>query len=197
MTRKDLEGKTYEEVSGLFDQELNAYVEEINKIESIDELTAKENELMPQMDETKKYIDTVEYDLPEAVTFDGERLTKNDIARLIVYFLNKLEVEWSATLGCWELSKMWRNKDFTKISYGAFDSTLRSLNTVKFKGFNEWRNILAVNEYMRQNHDEYTKDTALILLDHKKHEAILDRMQQLQALDKELNGVEPGYEPEE
>ena len=52
MTRKDLEGKTYEEVSGLFDQELNAYAEEINKIESIDELTAKENELMPQMDET-------------------------------------------------------------------------------------------------------------------------------------------------
>jgi hypothetical protein len=185
MTRQELEGKTYEEVANLFDQELDEYNKKVDEVMDQEVLNSMESDLMKEMDENNTYLKQVEYELPNAVEFNGKRWTKNDIAAKIIYFLNKNEVEWSYTLGLFELVKLWKNKDFAKISYNLYDQTLRTLNQVKFKGYDEWESILAVNEYMKLNHDNYTKDTATILLTHQKHDAVLKRMQLIAKGDSE------------
>ena len=98
----------------------------------------------------------------------------NAIAKLIIYFLDKIEVEWSYTLGMYQLTQLWRSKDLKTIKYKAYDSTLRCLDGVKFKGSSEWRDILAINEYMSKCHNLYSIDTAWLYFLSGKHNAILD-----------------------
>lgn len=186
MTKKDLTGKTYAEVSAQFDKELEAYHNTVNGVEDIETLTSMEKDLMKDMDQVDADLKAVKYPLPASVDYDGEHYSKNDIAKQILYFLNKNEVEWKYTLGLYQLSQLWKKKDFNEISYHEFDSTLRILNQVKYKGFDEWKNILAVNEYLRANHEAYTIDTAVMLLNHQKHQAILDRMQTLEKVNAEV-----------
>lgn len=183
MNRDDLKGKTYAEVSELFDKELEEYKNKVAEVMDQETLDKMEAEVNDEYTEVNNYLTDVTYDLPGGVDFDGKHYSKNDVAQQIVYFLNKNEVEWSYTLGLFELAKLWKNKDFAKISYYTFDSTLRTLNQIKFKGFDEWKNILVVNEYMKQCHDEYTKDTAMLLFVSQKHNAILDRMQLIQKVE--------------
>ena len=45
---------------------------------------------------------------------------------------------------------------------------------VKFKGSSEWRDILAINEYMSKCHNLYSIDTAWLYFLSGKHNAILD-----------------------
>lgn len=176
MTRQDLNGKLYEEVEVVLTGELEAYKAQVDQLMSEEELLKVEADLMKEAKEYEDYLKTVEYELPEDVEFKGERYTRPRVAKFILNALNRLEVEWQYSLGLDDLFDLWGNKDFVKITQGAFDSTLRLLNQLKYKGRTDIREILVVNQYLSQCHNEYSLDTAWNILINEKHHAILQRM---------------------
>lgn len=180
MTRQDLNGRVYAEVEKELAAELDAYVKQVNEIMDVNELMKLESDLMKEAEEYDAYLNNVEYQLPEDTNFENTHYSRNDVAKYILAALNKVEVEWSHTLGLFELYNLWKNKDFVKISQKAFDSTLRILNQVKYKGYTEWKEILVVNSYLSQCHNEYSLDTAWNILISEKHNAIMDRVKLIQ-----------------
>ena len=176
----ELKKKTYKEVAEELEKALNEFKETVNGVNDQAVLDKMEEELMEEQKVQDEYIKKVTYTLPDAAEYDGERFTKNATAKLIVEFLNRLEIDWQMTYGCFELVKMWKSKDFKEIEYGAFDSTLRLLNQLKFKGYDDWRNILAVNEYLKGCHEPYSIDTSYMIYLNQKHQAIMDRGQLIQ-----------------
>ena len=112
MTKEVLQEKSLEEIAKQFDDELEEYVKEVNKIEDRALLLDMEQEVMKEQDEVSDYLKKVEYDLPKDVVFDGVKYTVKDIATKIIYFLNKKEVEWQYTLGLYQLVKFWKSENF-------------------------------------------------------------------------------------
>lgn len=189
MTRQDLNGKLYAEVESVLGEELNKYIEKVNEVMTIEGLQTMEQELMKEAQEYDEYLKTVVYKLPDDVEFKGQRYTRNQVAKFILSALNRLEVEWQYTLGLDDLFDLWGNKDFVEISQGAFDSTLRLLNQLKYKGRNDVREILVTNQYLSQCHNEYSLDTAWNILISEKHNAIMNRVK---LIEKEQNVVDEG-----
>jgi hypothetical protein len=74
---------------------------------------------------------------------------------------------------------MWKSQDFNAIPYRVYDSTLRCLNTVSFKGMQEWTDILTVNEYLSQCHNEYSLDTGMLVYLSEMHNIVMNRMKEL------------------
>lgn len=177
MTRQDLNGKLYTEVEATLAEQLDQYVEKVNEQMELEDLLLMEKELMEEAKAYDDYLSSVEYELPENTTFDNTTYSRNEVAKYILGALSKMDVEWQYTQGLFELYNLWRNKDFVKISQKAFDSTLRLLNQVKYKGYTEWKEILVVNSYLAQCHNEYSLDTAWNILISEKHNAILKRME--------------------
>ena len=190
MTKEFLQEKSLDEVAKQFDDELEGFRKSVNAIEDEALLLDMEQEVIKEQDEVSDYLKDLVYELPKEVVFDGEKYTVKDIATKIIYFLNKKDVEWKYTLGLYQLVKFWKAENPTKISYGAYDSTLRLLNQVTFKGFQEWRDILAVNEYLRNGHERYSKDTSWVLFCTEKHNTLLDRMKVLNQVASETAEAE-------
>ena len=195
ITREDLNGKTREEIAKILEGDIAEYTAMINTLETEDEVLDKEKELMLIMDEYEAYMKTVEYDLPDTCDFDGQHYTKKAVFEKIVSFLENQELQWEAVYGVYELTKIWKNKDMVKIAYGAYDSTLRILNTLKYKGFEAWKSIQTVNQYLSEAHLEYAKDTSFIIYMSKLHHAIMDAQKafhpETEAVNEEANNVAP------
>ena len=124
MNRQDLNGKTPQELEQMFENELKTYKEKIDAIMTTEELSKEEESLMKEAQEYDKYLDTVEYPLVEKVEFDGSNYSRNDLAKIILGAVSKMEVEWAGTLGLYEMYNIWKNKDISSIAYKVFDSTL-------------------------------------------------------------------------
>jgi hypothetical protein len=113
--------------------------------------------------------------LGNSATYEDEVYKKSNIVDNIVYFLNKNEVEWSYTLGLYQLVKLWKSNADT-ITYEAYDSTLRILNQTKYKGFKEWTDILVINEFLSSCHAEYVRDTSYLIYLAQLHNTLIDRL---------------------
>ena len=78
------------------------------------------------------------------------------------------------------MCQLWKSDTFDRIQYKVYDSTLRCLNQVSFKGMKEWEKILIVNEYLSQCHNEYSLDTGMLVYLSECHNAVMNRMKVLQ-----------------
>lgn len=186
MTKEFLNSHTMDEVAAQFDQELREYSELVNTIDDVEKLNEMEAELMKEQDDVNDYLHTVQYQLQDSVVFDGENYKLSDIAKNVVYFINKRDVEWKYTLGLYQLVQFWKSNNPSVVDYGVYDSTLRILNQNSYKGYNEWRDILACNEFFKSAHESYSKDTSWLIFVSEKHNVILDRMKALDQLAAEM-----------
>ena len=177
--REDFNGKAYEEMSIAMQADLVTYSEQVDSFTTLEECEKEEQVLMASMDEVQHRLDTISYELPKDVTYDNVKFTKSDVAKIIVYFINKLEVKWESTLGLYQLCKLWKSEKFNEIPYKVYDSTLRCLNQVTFKGMKEWEEILAVNEYLSKCHNEYSLDTGMLVYLSECHNVVMNKMKQL------------------
>lgn len=175
MTKEFLNENTLEVVAKQFDQELQEFSIQVGEVSELDQLDVLEEEIMKEQDKVDAYLRTVQYQLPDSTVFDGEKYSLNDIAKNIVYFINKREVEWKYTLGLYQLVKFWKSQNPTVIDYGVYDSTLRILNQNSFKGYQEWKDILACNEYLKSAHESYSKDTSWLIFVSEKHNMIMSQ----------------------
>lgn len=178
--REDFNGKQYEELAAAIQADLVMYAEQVAKMETVDECLNEEQVLMASLDEVQARLDAVRYDLPEEVTYEGITYSKQEIGIAIAKFLNKLEVKWEQTLGLHQLVQFWKS-DAAVVAYRVYDSTLRCLNQVTFKGDEEWTPILAINAYLSMTHNEYSLDTGMVVYLSEMHNIVMDRMKALGA----------------
>jgi hypothetical protein len=183
INREDFNGKKYEEMVPVMQEKLNEYKTMVDAFETINQCTAEEQVLMASMDEVDNRLNTVTYTLPDSIDFGGKHYSRKDIIASVVYFLNKIEVKWEHTLGMYQLVALWKGDNFTEIPYRAYDSTLRCLNQVTFKGMQEWTDILAVNEYLSVAHNEYSLDTGILIFYSECHNILMNRMKELNPQD--------------
>ena len=187
ITREDLNGKTGEEITKLLEADIAEYTALVEAIETEEELLDKEKDLMLIMDEYEAYMKNVEYELDDRCTFDGQEYTKKAVFDKIISFLDNQELAWEHVYGVYNLIKIWKNKDLEKISYGAYDSTLRILNTIKYRGFENWKSIQTINEYLSNCHLEYARDTSYIIYVSKLHNAVMDAQKKFHPEVKQVN----------
>ena len=184
--REDFNGKTYQEMAAAIQAELIDYKAQVDGFNTIEECETEEQVLMASMDEVQTHLDTVEYDLPKEVEYEGKKYTKNQIASKIIYFINKIECKFEHTLGLHQLVQLWKNEDFVKIPYRVYDSTLRTINTPTFKGDSEWTDILTVYEYLAQCQNEYSLDTGMVVYLGECHNILLNKMNELNPNDPNI-----------
>lgn len=159
--------------------DVDAYKEKVYAVETVAELEQMEEELMKEYDADQEHTKNARYKLNDKVVYEGKTYSKSAVSGMVLTQLNKIEVNWSLTLGYFQLYNFWKqNQD--EVTYGQLDSTLRSLQQLKFKGYDDWKSILIINEYFKFNHDEYTRDMATSMAIMQKHNHILDRLKLIQ-----------------
>ena len=174
--REDLNGKERDEIVKILEADIAEYTALAETKEAEDELLEMEKDIMLAMDDYMEYMGGGEYELPEDCVYDNQNYTKKTISDMIVKLIEKQEVSWEYVQGLYDLCKICMNKELVKISYGAYDSTLRLLNTLKYQGMGNWRNILAINAFVSACHLEYAMDTSYTIYLSKLHNALLDAM---------------------
>lgn len=175
INREEWNGKSYEEMAEAMQADLVLYRDKVSSFTTVEECEAEEQELMKLMDEANGRLVSVRYELPASAEHNGKTYSKKSIGEKIIYFINKLEVKYENTLGLYQLVNIWKS-DVDDIQYHVYDSTLRCLNQVTFKGYTEWNDILAVNEYLSQCHNEYSLDTGMLVYLSECHNAVINKM---------------------
>ena len=173
-----------QEIAKELEAEVALYTEELSE-KTREELETEEKNLMEVFKENDERIAGVEYELPDEIEYDGRKLKRNEITAKIVGFLNRIEVQFQATLGLYQCIRFWKTRGSGKIPYGAFDSTLRMLGTLKFKGEQDCFDILVTNNWFTAAHDAYSRDNIWTQYLHAKHQRIMEAME---ALDKNAAG---------
>lgn len=189
--REDLAGKVQQEIQNLLEANIQEFIVEIAELANEEEVLAKEQELMTLMNENDAHLKTVIYPVAEEVNFDNTIYNKKTVCGMIADFIATQEVEWSYTLGLYELHKLWKSCPET-IQYHAYDSTLRILgSSVKYKGIESWRKILAVNDFLSPCHEEYVRDTAYMLYLSNLHNIVIDTLKKFNpGVEEEAQEVE-------
>lgn len=181
LNREELLAKeNLQEIAQELEADVALYNEELAGM-TREQLNEEEKNLMEVFKDNDERIAGVEYELPDEIEYDGRKLKRNEITAKIVGFLNRIEVQFQATLGLYQCIRFWKTRGSGKIPYGAFDSTLRMLGTLKFKGEQDCFDILVTNNWFTAAHDSYSRDNIWTQYLHAKHNAI---MQALEALDK-------------
>lgn len=177
ITREELNEKTQQEIKEMLEADVQAYAVQVSEIASEEEVLALEKELIEKMQANDQVLRDTFYDIPEDCSYDHQVYNKKTVCEYIVDFINTQEVEWSYTLGLYELVKVWKyNKDLANIQYHVYDSTLRILGQVKYKGYETWKKILVVNEYLSSCHDNYVRDTSYMLYLSHMHNVLIDAL---------------------
>ena len=124
---------------------------------SEDEKAIEEDNVIKMLDEYDQFLKEQSYELPEEVKFDGTVYNRATVNKIIVDFLESIEVEWQGALLIYEAIKRMKN-DPSTINYPTFDNITRLLGGLKFKGFYQTRDILIVNELFSPAYAGYARD---------------------------------------
>lgn len=177
MTRESLKKMTLDEIQPALEAELVAYAETVTNT-PLEDLTKLEEELMKEFKEYDETIKDVVYLVPDEVEYDGVKYKASDVQKKIIGMLNKLEVDFRATLGIYQAIRFWKTIADNKVPYNVYDSTVRLLGTLKFKGESECLDVLVVNNYFAPTHAEYSTDTTWLQFLTAKHQMILKAMEE-------------------
>lgn len=173
--REDLVGKNQQEIQLMMESEIQKFIVEVGELNDEAEVIAKEEEIMVAMNENDTHLKSVVYKIAEKCEFDGSVYNADTVCKQVAEMIENNEVEWSYTLGLYELSKLWRAIPET-IQYHAYDSTLRVLGGLKYKGRDQWRKILTINNFLGSCHEEYMRDTAYMLYLSNLHNVVIDAL---------------------
>lgn len=178
MIAEEIKDMKLEEAQELLQKRVEEYTAKVSEIKDLDELKRMEDEIDKQQEEYDEYIKKVEYPLnTEGVEFEGKHYSIHDIAKKIVYYLNRIEQDFQYCLGLHGLVLLWKNADLKIIGYGAYDSTLRLLGGLKFKGDSEWVDILIINNFLTCAHEAYVKDRSGLITLASMRNAVVNRIQ--------------------
>lgn len=173
--REELVGKSQQEIEKMLEADIQAFQVEVTELADEAATIDKEQELMVLMNENEEHLKSVQYSVAEEAEYDNTLYNKKTVCGMITDFIASQEVEWSYTLGLFELCKIWKSCPET-IQYHAYDSTLRILGGLKYKGVESWRKILTVNAFLGSCHAEYVRDTAYMIYLSNLHNVVIDAL---------------------
>lgn len=173
-SREELTGMEFKELQRALEENLNEYGEELKKLKKKD-LEKEEENLIKIQEDFDIVIGETEYELPDTSEWRGYTTSRKDLAAKIIYFLNKLECNWQTSLGVYEAIVLWKNIGKT-ISYATYDSTIRILGSMRFKGETELRDILIINHFLTSAEQAYLRDTIYIQYLAGKHNAVMQAL---------------------
>lgn len=140
---------------------------------SYEELEKLEQEIIAEADKNGEELGKLEFDMPSD--------NYATVAEAIRMFLDKQEIQWQYTLGMVAMYDFWDpKKRQDKIPYAHLDSILRTLGGLKFKGYDEWSAVVAVNKFFEPLQKAYvdaTQETYDIAV---KHDAVMKAMELVQ-----------------
>ncbi len=172
------------------DDETLKFKAEVDKINSLEELEKMEQDVIKEIDENDKKLSETEYDLPETTTFRGQVFTREKVCQMVFDLLGCQQVGWQMTLGLFDVMDYWKGmtkKKEPKIKYQYYDATLRLLGQQQYKGYENLRSILVINSLFTDARDTYLEDLSYTYFLANKHDAILQRMDAIHALnDKDI-----------
>ena len=178
--REYKDGESNQEMGDRLQKEADEHKKKMEEITSVEELDKLEEEILKTLEDFDVYIKQKRYKLPVSINFDGIAYSKQQVGDRIARALNKKEVTWQYSLGLYQLHKLWSNiRQFATIPYDAYDSTVRILGDITFKGFTEWRDILIINEFFVAPNKEFYKDSTMLVYYSTIHSQILERKQML------------------
>lgn len=169
--REELNELGIMEVSPLLEKSLSEITAELETLTK-EELESREADLMVDMDEYQAYIQEAKYELAEGI--DGA--SKEEIAKYIVEFIERQELQWEYVEGVLALVNLWNDMG-TTITYGAYDSTLRILGITKYKGREDWVKIGKITQYLEPTHVGYVKDGSYLSYLSQIHNAIIQNLE--------------------
>ena len=173
-SREELTGMEFKELQHALEENLNEYGEELKKLKKKD-LEKEEENLIKIQEDFDIVIGETEYELPDTSEYRGYTTSRKDLAAKIIYFLNKLECNWQTSLGVYEAITLWKSIGKT-ISYATYDSTIRILGSMRFKGETELRDILIINHFLTTAEQAYLRDTIYIQYLAGKHNAVMQAL---------------------
>lgn len=173
-SREELTGMEFKELQRALEENLNEYGEELKKLKKKD-LEKEEENLIKIQEDFDIVIGETEYELPDTSEYRGYTTSQKDLAAKIIYFLNKLECNWQTSLGVYEAIALWKSIGKT-ISYATYDSTIRILGSMRFKGETELRDILIINHFLTSAEQAYLRDTIYIQYLAGKHNAVMQAL---------------------
>lgn len=177
------------EFTAKLENELIEFKNEVSAITDEKSLNELEEKIVKEIEDYEKKVSEKTFELAKEVVFDGKKYSFNDVVNDILYIINKNEVEYKFTLGLYELYNFWKDlcwkgEDKTAvINYSTLDSTLRVLGQVKFSGYSEWKRILVINEFFKNNHAEYVKINTKQVYFAQQHNIVMDQLQLLKPVD--------------
>lgn len=187
-----LNEQDFEKIGQLLEADVVTFTDEISDL-TTEELKEKEAELMETFKENETYLSEVQYELASSVEYDGTNVKRSDIASKVIGFLNRIEVPFQASLGLYQCIRFWKTAGATpdtKIPYGAYDSTLRLLGQLKFKGETDCFDILVVNNWFATAHDGYKRDNIWTQYLSAKHQAIMTALENLEKANAEAEATQ-------
>ena len=193
MEKPDIEFKVLNdtvETARNCEKQVEAYKKYVDDL-TVEELEREEQEIIKVINSYEEVLKEKEYPLGKKCVFEGTTYLAKVVHRYICDILNRREVEYSYTLGMYQLYRYWENPG-TSVKYPILDNTLRTLQSQdKFKGVNEWEKILVINEYFKQNNKDMTMDYLQDIFYAHLHSAIIDKLQ----LNKPNNNQESQESP--
>lgn len=174
--REEIKGLSTDEIAKKFQEIVDNYRKEVDDM-PIEKCQEEEKQVIELMNKWDEVLKDIHYDLPkEIVNPAGVKVAKNAVGKYICEMLNKVECEFSYTLGYYQLY-IWWSKPKSEIQYHTLDSTLHVLGSgLRFRGPHQWEQILTINEYFKPLHDQYSKDNMITYLYSMCHNALLDKM---------------------
>lgn len=182
--REELNELTNEEIQAKLESSVVMITEEVNALNTTDEIKALEEALMGDFKANDEYLSKVTYELAPEVEYDECTYKCGELVDKIISFINQMEVEFRATLGIYQTIRYWETKGTEPVAYAAFDSTLRMLGTLKYKGKRECRDILAINNWFAGAHDRYVRDNVYTNYLASIHQALMTRMEDLEKVEE-------------
>lgn len=155
---------------------------EKNKIEYdkyVASLEGKTLEELKTMEET--LIKTIDKHDRKVAKSEFKVENKEELAKAVEiahYFLNKQKVQFSYAIGMVQLYEAF-NADLETIPYPLMDMLLVNLGQLEFDGYDEWKKILAFEEFTKPYSEAYTELKAKTYLLAEEHTALQKKMELL------------------
>ena len=151
--------------------EFKAFVESNYTLEDVVGLKELEKQLMEEFDANDKLINH------EFYTLEGSSKEVKKLGSVVVKFLEKIDAEFRAAQVVLECINFWSEVPQVdgayKVPHSIFDTTLRLLNSIKYKGKEELDGIVKVNQWFMPSHNAYNKNLIYTHVLSAKHQEIL------------------------
>lgn len=151
--------------------EFKAFVESNYTPEDVEGLKELEKQLMEEFDANDKLISQ------EFYVLNGSSKEVKTLDSVVVKFLEKIDTEFRAAQVVLECINFWSTILETdgkyKVPHSVFDTTLRLLNSIKYKGKEELDGIVKVNQWFMPSHNAYNKNLIYTHVLSAKHQEIL------------------------